>query len=245
MILITNDDGVDAQGINHLAMLMRQLGQVVVVAPDSARSGAGCSITSNTPVTLSRLSDSVWACSGTPVDCVKIALEQVVDRLPDLIVSGINHGDNASVSLHYSGTMGAVFEGCMKGVSSIGYSLQTYKSHCDFTPYDDIILRVASGALHTPLPQNVCLNVNFPEVEQLAGTRVCRMARGSWSAEWASAHNPRGKQAFWLTGQFTNLEPDSQDTDCWALQHGYAAITPLQMDMTAHRLLQEYQIPGL
>ena len=153
LILITNDDGVSAQGIEVLTNLMLQLGDVVVVAPDSARSGAACAITCTQAITLRRRADmereglSVYACSGSPVDCVKLGLEQCCSRQPDLLVSGINHGDNASCSIHYSGTMGAVLEGCMKGIPSIGYSLRTLKHKCDFQPYADHILRIARHVL--------------------------------------------------------------------------------------------------
>ncbi len=243
LILITNDDGVSAQGITVLTDLMAGLGEVVVVAPDSARSGAACAITSTQAVTLHRRGDmeregvSVYVCSGSPVDCVKLALEQVCPRRPDLLVSGINHGDNASCSIHYSGTMGAVIEGCMKGIPSIGFSLRTLKHKCDFSPYAEDITRIAHFVLTEGLPQDVCLNVNFPEVAELAGMRVCRMGRGRWVQEWISANNPRGMNAFWLTGRFLNLEPHSEDTDYWALDHGYGAITPIKLDMTAYEVM--------
>lgn len=241
LILITNDDGYQAQGIQELATLMATLGEVYVVAPDSARSGAACSITSTSPVSLKDLgvSEGVhwYACSGSPVDCVKLAYEEVCPRCPSLVVSGINHGDNASVSLHYSGTMGAVIEGCAKGISSIGYSLRTWSHHCDFAPYRQEILKIAAHVLQHPLRNNICLNVNFPEVPQLAGTKVCRLAQGTWSSEWADAHNPRGVKSYWLTGHFTNLEPEAEDTDYWALDHGYATITPIELDMTAYAVM--------
>lgn len=243
LILITNDDGVSAQGIGVLAELMLTLGEVIIVAPDSARSGAACAITCTQAITLRRRADmereglSIYTCSGSPVDCVKLALEQVCPRHPDLIVSGINHGDNASCSIHYSGTMGAVIEGCMKGIPSIGYSLRTLSHKCDFSPYADTIVRTARFVLEQGLPQDVCLNVNFPEVPQLAGVRACRMGRGRWVQEWISANNPRGMNAFWLTGRFLNLEPHAEDTDYWALDHGYAAITPIKLDMTDYQTL--------
>lgn len=243
LILITNDDGVGAQGIQELAQLMLQLGDVIIVAPDSPRSGAACYITCTQAITLGRRVDmeqeglQVYACSGSPVDCVKLALEQVCPRVPDLLVSGINHGDNASCSIHYSGTMGAVLEGCMKGIPSVGYSLRTLKRKCDFSPYAEQVRLIAQTVLSQGLPQDVCLNVNFPEVAELAGMRVCRMGRGRWVQEWISANNPRGMNAFWLIGRFLNLEPHSEDTDYWALDHGYGAITPIQIDMTAYSVM--------
>lgn len=242
LILITNDDGYEAQGINVLAELIAPLGDVVMVAPEGPRSGAACSITPTRPINLcfvdERRGIRRYMCTGTPVDCVKLAVERVCDRMPDLVVSGINHGDNASCSLHYSGTMGAVFEACMKSIPAIGFSLRTLSRHCDFSPYSSEVVRIAQYVLEHGLPQDVCLNVNFPEVPRLTGTRVCRMGRGQWIHEWAPANNPRGFDAYWLTGVFQNLEPDSPDTDYWSLDHGYAAITPIKLDMTDYSCLQ-------
>ncbi len=233
LILISNDDGVYAQGIRVLTELMRRLGDVVVVAPDGPRSGAACAMTSTVPVRLNSIHSeeglAVYSLSGTPVDCVKLALEKVVPRRPALVVSGINHGDNASVSLHYSGTMGAVLEACMKGVPAVGFSLKTRDTECDFSPYLDVILRVCSHVIEKGLGQDVCLNVNFPQVPSLAGVSVCRMARGRWESEWEPAAEPG---AYRLAGHFVNLEPDAEDTDYWALEHGMASITPLHLDMT-------------
>ena len=242
LILITNDDGLGAQGISVLIQCMLKLGQVIVVAPNGARSGASCSITPIVPVKLTLESEqenlSVYSCSGTPADCVKLALEKVVPRRPDLIVSGINHGDNASVSIHYSGTVGAVLEGCMKGVPSIGYSLRTRKQECDFRPYLDAVERVASYVLKNGLPQDVCLNVNFPEVPVLKGISVCRMSRGIWESEWKDTDTPG---IYTLTGHFTNLEPEADDTDYWALDHDMASVTPLSLDMTYHLLFKNLE----
>ena len=162
---------------------------------------------------------------------MKLALEKVVPRKPDLMVSGINHGDNASVSLHYSGTMGAVLEACMKGVPAIGYSLRTRDPECDFSPYRDVVVRVARHVLREGLREDVCLNVNFPQVPALSGVSVCRMARGIWQSEWVEDAEPG---TYRLTGFFTNLEPDASDTDYWALDHGMASVTPLTLDMTSY-----------
>lgn len=232
LILISNDDGVYAQGIQVLTELMSTLGDVVVVAPDTARSGAACSITAAKPVNLTSIRNEaflVYACSGTPVDCVKIALEKIVPRVPDLVVSGINHGDNASINLHYSGTIGAVLEACMKGIPAIGYSLRTVQKTCDFAPYKETILRVARYVLQHGLDRDVCLNVNFPQVDELKGVSVCRMARGSWKQEWMETDNAG---EYLLTGCFVNLEPEAEDTDYWAIDHGMAAVTPLHLDAT-------------
>lgn len=237
-ILVTNDDGYQAQGIRFLAEIMKKLGNTIVVAPSNARSGAGCSLTSSLPVTVKQVEPGVYSCSGTPVDCVKIALEKVLPCPPDLVVSGINHGDNASISLHYSGTVGATLEACMKGIPAIAYSLRTKKNSCDFTPYAAVIKEWADKVLREGLPADTSLNINFPEVHHLAGVRVCRMARGMWHTEWKDAGtDAEGRSIYTLTGTFRNLEPEATDTDYWAIDHGMAAITPLSLDMTDYGFL--------
>ena len=250
LILITNDDGYQAAGIQALARAVSAIGDVYIVAPDGARSGAACAITSTQPVSFQKLTSSdeepiqVYSCTGTPVDCVKLALEQIVPRKPDLLLSGINHGDNASVSVHYSGTMGAVFEGCMKEIPSIGISLYLHRGqrYEDYPVSEDTLNAVASlcrRVINQGLPQDVCLNINLPTAHVFRGWQVCRQARGRWSAEWASASNPHGLNAFWLTGHFTDLEPDAQDTDFSALRAGYASIVPVTIDMTAFEAMNQ------
>ena len=235
LLLLSNDDGVQAKGLQELVKTLRPLADLVVVAPDGPRSGASAAITSEFPLRLTLLNNepglTVYQCNGTPVDCVKLALHAVMPRRPDLVVGGINHGDNASVSLHYSGTMGAVLEACMKGVPAIGYSLRTRDPECDFSPYRDVVVRVARHVLREGLREDVCLNVNFPQVPALSGVSVCRMARGIWQSEWVEDAEPG---TYRLTGFFTNLEPDASDTDYWALDHGMASVTPLTLDMTSY-----------
>ena len=234
LILISNDDGVQAQGIRELTRMMCQLGDVVVVAPDGPRSAASCSISPLTTIIIELIEEQeglkIYQCSGTPTDCVKLAMDGLLTQKPDLVVSGINHGDNASVSIHYSGTVGAVLEACMKQVPAIAFSLKTKSQQCDFRPYEEVIMQIARYVLKEGLPEDVLLNVNFPEVEALKGTKVCRIGRGRWMKEMKQV----GEGAFQLTGYFQNLEPDAEDTDYWALDHGYAAITPVQLDMTAY-----------
>jgi 5'-nucleotidase len=177
------------------------------------------------------------------VDCVKLACEQVLPRRPDLILSGINHGDNASVSVHYSGTMGAVYEGCMKGISSIGFSLylrrgQRYEEHPVSADTLAAITDLCRRVLQQGLPQDVCLNVNFPTDQPFRGWRICRQARGRWTGEWATATHPFGQHAFWLTGTFTDLEPKATDTDFAALRAGFCSIVPVTIDTTAHTAMK-------
>lgn len=249
LILISNDDGFDVQGIRCLASYVSDLAEIIVVAPDSARSGAACAITSTHPVTVQKVEDAVqygypkgvevYSTTGTPVDCVKLALEKIVPRRPDLVLSGINHGDNASVSMFYSGTVGAAMEAAMKSVPSIAFSLRTRKKECDFTPYRDVIHNWTEKILREGLPKDTLLNINFPEVPILQGTSICRMARGTWHTEWNSiTPNPSAPtQSYTLTGTFVNLEPEATDTDYWALDHNLAAICPLKLDLTDFPLL--------
>lgn len=263
LILLTNDDGYQAAGLQALTRAVAPLADVYVFAPDGPRSGAAASITSTKPVSYRKVSLSLggnetlmsgayppcchlYSCTGTPVDCVKLAMEQVMPRCPDLILSGINHGDNASISVHYSGTMGAVFEGCMKGIPSIGFSLylhrgQRYEDHpvCDAAL--SAIARLCQRVMEQGLPQDICLNVNLPVANSFRGWQVCRQARGQWSAEWATASHPFGQPAFWLTGTFTDLEPEAADTDFAALRAGYGSIVPVSIDMTAHQFMQQME----
>ena len=222
--------------------MMCRLGDVIVVAPDGPRSASSCSISPLTTITVRMLKQqqglTVYQCSGTPTDCVKLALDGLLERKPDLVVSGINHGDNASVSIHYSGTVGAALEACMKNVPAIAYSLKTKSLQCNFRPYEDTVMQTARYALENGLPQDVLLNVNFPEVEELKGTKICRVGRGRWMKEMIQV----GEGAYRLTGYFLNLEPDAEDTDYWALEHGFASVTPLQLDMTAHDMLGELKV---
>lgn len=243
LILISNDDGFQAKGINCLIDMVRNLGDIIVCAPDSARSGSSGAFSATLPLRLCKHREeeglSVWSCNGTPVDCVKMALECICPRKPDLVLGGINHGDNASVNTHYSGTMGVVMEGCMKYIPSIAYSLCDFNPDADFEPMRSLIERLTARVLRDGLPKGVCLNVNYPLVEKVKGVKVCRMAFGTWGKEVEKCHHPRGYDYYWMMGEYTNDEPDAEDTDNWALTHGYAAITPTKMDVTSYELLDE------
>ena len=244
LILVSNDDGYQAKGINCLVGVLREFGDVVVVAPHTGRSGKGCAITSEIPVKLEKISSElgleVYSCTGTPCDCVKLACHAVVSRKPDLVVGGINHGDNSAVNAHYSGTMGVVLEGCMKGIPSIAFSLCSHDSDADFSPTYDVIRKVVSQVLEKGLPAGSCLNVNFPNVHEYAGVRVCRQAKGSWQNEWGAHVHPRGGEWWWLTGEFV-VEDNDPMADRVALDSNYVAITPTTIDFTDYRLLKEMQ----
>ena len=242
LILISNDDGYQAKGINELIEMVKTLGDVLVCAPDGPRSGQACAFSVTTPLTLTqqRKDDGVevWSCNGTPVDCVKMALANLCPRRPDVVIAGINHGDNASVNTHYSGTMGVVLEGCMKYIPSVAYSLCDYHADADFQPLRPYILDITRRVLGSGLPQGVCLNVNFPLLTDYKGVKVCRMSRGTWFNETTRCQHPRGYDYWWMVGCYQNDEPEAEDTDRWALDHGFVAITPTQIDVTAYQAME-------
>lgn len=244
LILIANDDGYRAKGIRELEKVATQLGHVIVMAPDSARSGFSTAITSEQPVSYKKISETegleVYGCTGTPADCIKLALMELAPEVPDLILSGINHGSNAGINAHYSGTMGAAFEGCMKRIPSIGFSLCDHNPDADFTPLYPWIKEIIQNTLRNGLPEGICLNVNFPEQAPYKGLRVCTQDIGVWENEWFKTPiPPRNKEVFWITGSYRSLKEDDEQTDNWALDHGYVAVTPLQIDMSAHTFIQE------
>lgn len=245
-ILISNDDGYHAKGLRSLVAMLSDLGDILVCAPESARSGFSCAFSAAEPLRLKQRrpieNAEVWSCSGTPVDCVKLALEQFChDRKPDIIIGGINHGDNASVNSHYSGTMGVTMEGCMKYIPSIAFSLCDHRDDADFTPLRPLVRQIVTRVLTTGLPKGVCLNVNFPKLTEFRGVKICRMAYGTWDNECVKMHHPHGYDYFWMTGEYTNDEPQAEDTDSWALTHGYVSITPTTMDVTAYEAMKEVQ----
>ena len=238
LLLISNDDGYQAKGIRSLVEMVSDYGDVIVCAPEDARSGFSCAFSATIPLRLiqreRREGVEVWSCNGTPVDCVKMALAEICPRKPDMVIGGINHGDNASVNAHYSGTMGVVLEGCMKYIPSVAFSLCDHRDDADFEPLRLFIRDIMRRVLQDGLPKGVCLNVNFPLVETYQGVRVCRMSHGSWLQEVTRCHHPRGYDYWWMVGHYQNDAPEATDTDRWALEHGYVAITPTQIDLTAY-----------
>lgn len=242
-ILISNDDGYHAKGLRSLVEYLSDMADILVCAPESGRSGFATAFSVAEPLILKPRKPihgaEVWSCSGTPVDCVKLAFNQFcTQRVPDMIISGINHGDNASVNVHYSGTMGVVIEGCLKKIPSIGFSLCDYRDDADFTPLRPFIRSIVARVGEEGLPQGVCLNVNFPLVPEFKGAKVCRMNRGLWGNECTKVHHPRGYDYFWITGEFFSDEPDAEDTDHWALNNGYVAVTPTRIDVTAYEAME-------
>ncbi len=243
LILISNDDGYRAKGINCLVDMVRDLGDVLVCAPEGARSGNATAFSAVSPLRLVLRTEEeglkVWSCNGTPVDCVKLALNQFCnERLPDIVIGGINHGDNASVNTHYSGTMGVAMEGCMKYLPSVAFSLCDFHEDADFSPLRPLVRLITRRVIEEGLPKGVCLNVNFPK-EPFKGVRVCRMAHGTWYEECVKERHPRGYDYFWMVGKYRNDEPEAEDTDNWALTHGYVAITPTRMDVTHYEMMRQ------
>ncbi|HLO59195.1 MAG TPA: 5'/3'-nucleotidase SurE [Bacteroidales bacterium] len=245
LILITNDDGVEAKGLQSLIETIRPLGTLIVVAPADPQSGMSHAITVKVPLRLTKVRDeehlTVYKCYGTPVDCVKMALNHLLPEKPDLLLSGINHGSNSAASVFYSGTMGAALEGCINEIPSIGFSLLNLDHDADFTTAQHYAGIITQDVLQNGLSHSVCLNVNIPDVQvsQVAGIKICRQNRGYWQEEFDQRTDPAGKHYFWLTGVFHNTEPEATDTDEWALNNNYVSIVPLQTDLTHHAALKE------
>ena len=245
LILVCNDDGITAPGIRNLIEVAREFGDVVVVAPDKPQSAMGHAITINATIRVHPMrSDGIleYACSGTPVDCIKLAVNKILHRKPDLLVSGINHGSNASINVIYSGTMSAAMEGAMEGIPSIGFSLLDHSIDADFSAAKHYARIIIDQALNDQMPDGICLNVNIPNVstEMIQGIKVCRQARANWEEEFDERKDPNGKPYYWLTGVFKNFD-EGVDTDIWALENNYVSIVPCQFDITAHKVLQHYK----
>ncbi len=238
LILVTNDDGIHAPGLERLIEMAGKIGKVVAVAPDQGRSGMSHAITIRYPLRIKKISEekdcSLYACSGTPADCVKIAINQILDHKPDIVLSGINHGSNSSISVLYSGTMAAALEGGLHGVPSIGLSVTDHSSRPDFSASVLYGEKIIKNTLLNGLPEGVCLNVNFPKlpVEQIRGIKICRQARGIWIEEFDKRIDPQSREYFWLTGYFDNYEPDAEDTDEWALKNHYVSVVPIRIDFS-------------
>ncbi len=237
LILITNDDGFDAKGIRTLTQTALRFGRVVAVAPDSPRSGQSGAITPHAPLYITELEKNdrlrSYSINGTPTDCVKLAMHEILDEQPDLLLSGINHGSNAAISVLYSGTMGAVFEGCVQHIPSIGFSLCSHLPEADFNVCIPIVEKIIRLALQKPLPDGICLNINIPASQKPNGIKICKQAKGRWTEEFVKKTDENGKPAFFLSGYFQNENLDDQATDEWALANNLVSIVPCHTDMTA------------
>ena len=246
LILVTNDDGITAPGLRALVSYMKEIGEVVVVAPDSPQSGMGHAITiDNTlyskevKIDLDDENTKEYSCSGTPADCVKLALQELLERKPDLCVSGINHGSNSSINVIYSGTMSAAIEAGIEGIPAIGFSLCDFSWDANFDHAKEAIQKIVREALENGIPTGVVLNVNIPKLNknQLKGIKICRQARANWKEKFDKRTSPMGKDYYWLTGEFELLDK-GEDTDEFALSKGYISVVPTQFDLTAHHAIQ-------
>ena len=240
-ILVINDDGITSPGIRALINVVKEFGKVTVVAPDSPQSGMGHAVTLNSTLHVKEMmveGEKGYACSGTPVDCVKLAVNKLLDTRPDIIVSGINHGSNSSINVIYSGTMSAAVEGSLEGIPSIGFSLLDHSIDADFNPGLPYVRDIIKKVLDQGLPKGVCLNVNIPAVdaELINGTKVCRQANANWEEDFDERVDPSGRTYYWLTGKFVNYD-SGDDTDEWALANNYISIVPVQYDVTAHSVI--------
>ena len=244
-ILVTNDDGINAPGIRALIAVMAEIGEVIVVAPDSPQSAMGHAITINNTLYLDKVSSenspiTEYSCSGTPVDCVKLAVNEILKKKPDLCVSGINHGSNSSINVIYSGTMSAAVEAGIEGIPAIGFSLLDYDWNADFEQIKPYIKKIALEVLEKKLSDGTVLNVNFPKLkfEEIKGIKICRQAKAIWMEKFDKRKTPFGKDYYWLSGEFVNQDK-GEDTDEWALSNGYISIVPVQFDLTAHHVIAQ------
>jgi 5'-nucleotidase len=247
LILVTNDDGITAPGLRMLVSIMKTIGEVVVVAPDSPQSGMGHAITLDSTLYSKKLTIDLdsegideYSCSGTPADCVKLALQELLPKKPDICVSGINHGSNSSINVIYSGTMSAAIEAGIEGIPAIGFSLCDYTWEADFSQAQDFIFAIVTEALKNGIPKGTVLNVNIPKLKKkkIKGIKICRQAKANWKEKFDKRTNPMGKDYYWLTGEFELLDK-GEDTDEWALANGFISVVPTHFDLTAHHVISE------
>lgn len=246
VILITNDDDVTSPGIKHLVEAVKDLGQVVVVAPDRPQSGMGHAITIGSPLRMNKVNlfgeIEAWATSGTPVDCVKLAVDKILFRKPDICLSGINHGANHSINVIYSGTMSAAMEASIEGIPSVGFSLLDYSYEADFRAAKTVVRKIVSEMLQSKIDKHFLLNVNIPIATptELKGIKLCRQAYAKYVEDFDERIDPHGKKYYWLTGEFVNFDK-GKDTDVWALKHKYASVVPVQFDLTNYTLMKQLE----
>ncbi|MEX1189112.1 MAG: 5'/3'-nucleotidase SurE [Bacteroidia bacterium] len=245
LILVCNDDGITAPGIRALVSVAKEFGDVIVVAPDKPQSAMGHAITINSTLRVNPMKvdgEIEYACSGTPVDCVKLAVNKILHRKPDLLISGINHGSNASINVIYSGTMSAAMEGALEGIPSIGFSLTDHSIDADFSASKEIARILIKQAFDHQIPEGVCLNVNIPNLDKelIKGIKICRQATANWEEEFDERKDPSGKTYFWMTGVFKNYD-EGKDTDIYALENGYVSVVPCHFDVTSHASLPHFK----
>lgn len=235
-ILITNDDSISAPGLMRLVDCCPEDAEIYVVAPAEPHSGQSSAITVGKPLRIAEAGEyrgaKLFTVTGTPVDCVKLALSAIVPRRPDLVFAGINHGSNSGCNVIYSGTMGAVMEGCLEGITSCGFSLTHHSMKADFGPGMPFVKQIIANLMSEDLPKGVCLNVNIPAGVDPKGVRVCRATEGYWTDEYKEYIDPFGKPFYWLTGRFVTTDTDATDTDEYWMGQGYVSAVPVAVEMT-------------
>ena len=243
LFLLTNDDGIHARGLASMIEVVRPNGKVFVIAPDQGQSGMSHAITVKFPIRIQKHKEEdglvMYSCNGTPVDCIKLALNKLLNRMPDMILAGINHGSNSSSSVVYSGTMAAAIEGCLNGIPSVGFSLLDFSPDAEFKGVVGYADAIIENVIHKGLPEGTCLNVNFPvnHTNEIKGVKICRQNKGVWREEFDQRTDPQNRDYYWLTGEYINLEPEAGDTDEWALKNGYVSVVPVQVDFTSYESL--------
>jgi 5'-nucleotidase len=246
VILVTNDDGITAPGIQNLVEAVKDLGKVVIVAPDKAQSGMGHAITIGVPLRLHKVNlfgdIEAWQCTGTPVDCVKLAVDKILHHKPDICLSGINHGANHSINVIYSGTMSAAVEAAIESIPSVGFSLLDYSIDADFTAARHYARLIVKQMLQTDNEKHTVLNVNFPiaKPEEIKGVKICRQAYAKYEEDFLERIDPHGRKYYWLTGEFVNFD-EGTDTDVWALANNYVSVVPVQFDLTHYKLKERLE----
>lgn len=246
IILVTNDDGITAPGINNLVEAVKDLGKIVVVAPDKPQSGMGHAITIGQPLRLNAVQVfgdiEAYQCTGTPVDCVKLAVDKVLHRKPDLCLSGINHGANHSINVIYSGTMSAAVEAAIESIPSIGFSLLDFSIDANFDGARKYARIIVQKMLSGKMDKHCILNVNVPAVDTtlIKGIKICRQAYAKYEEDFIERNDPHGRKYYWLTGEFVNFDKGT-DTDVWALKNNYVSIVPVQFDLTNYDLKKQLE----
>lgn len=245
LIAISNDDGFQAKGIQELITLARTLGDVLVVAPNGPRSAQSSALSIHCPISLEQVDKAdgykAYISSGTPADCMKLALNSIAERKPDLVISGINHGSNTSINVIYSGTMGVAFEGNMHGIPSIGFSLCSHSAEADFSHCLPYFKSIIESVLEKGLPEGVCLNVNAPKTSAIKGIKIGRQSKGQWLKEFTKAEAPRPNDYYWLTGQYTQKDGEDILADQTQVDDNYISVVPVQVDMTAYHALDNVE----
>jgi 5'-nucleotidase len=245
LILISNDDGIDARGLSYLIEMAKPFGNIVVVAPATGQSGMSHSISSRSPLGLQVLEKNneltIYSITGTPVDCVKLAVNSLLPKIPDIMLSGINHGSNAAINVIYSGTMGAAIEASFHGIRSIGFSVDDHSKNADFSLVMEYGPKLIEQVIKNGLPDQVSLNVNFPVVEpkDFKGYKICKQTKGVWKEGFDKRFDPFGREYYWYTGKFYNFEPNDDCTDEWAIKNNYAAVVPVKIDFTDYNLIDK------